>query len=179
MVVLVASGQGVKHAFRHEPGGHRFQRVPPTERKGRVHTSTITVAVLPVPEETTLAIPEKDLEWKTCRGSGAGGQHRNVTDSAVQLTHLPTKMTVRCEGERSQHQNRLTALALLRARLAEAQEESSHQGRNSTRREQVGTGQRGDKVRTIALQRDQVTHHPTGKQMAAKQYLRGELDLLW
>jgi len=179
MVVLLVSGKGAEHAFRNEGGGHRYQRIPPTERKGRVQTSTVTVAVLSVPEEHECHLDEKDLDWKTCRGSGAGGQHRNVTDSAVQLTHKPTGLMVRCESERSQFQNRATALALLRARLGEQQAGAKQASRNQDRKDQVGTGQRGDKRRTVALQRDQVHDHITDKRMSVKQYLRGELEVLW
>ena len=115
-----------------------------------------------------------DLEEKTCRGSGAGGQHRNVTDSAVILTHKPTGVSVRVESERSQHANRDNAYRLLRARLyARAQEISSGE-RADERKQQVGTGMRGDKIRTIALQRGKVTDHRTGKTIPAKAYLRGD-----
>ena len=179
MVVLIVSGKGVEHAFRNEAGGHRWQRIPPTERKGRVHTSTVTVAILPVPEEHECVLDDRDLEWKTCRGSGAGGQHRNVTDSAVIVTHKPSKLTVRCESERSQHQNKATALALLRARLGGKATEAAQTSRNDHRREQVGSGMRGDKRRTVAVQRDQVHDHITDKRVPVKQYLRGELELLW
>ena len=179
MVTLIASGKGVEHAFHNEAGGHRYQRIPPTERKGRVHTSTVTVAILPVPEEHECRIDDRDLEWKTCRGSGAGGQHRNVTDSAVIVTHKPSGLTVRCESERSQHQNKATALALLRARLGDQVTSAATEQRNGQRREQVGSGMRGDKRRTIAIQRDQVHDHITDKRMPVKQYLRGELELLW
>jgi len=178
-VTLVASGKGVERAFHNEAGGHRYQRVPPTEKRGRVHTSTVTVAVLAVPEQRELHIDQKDLEWKTCRGSGAGGQHRNTTDSAVQLTHLPTGVSVRCESERSQHQNKALALDVLRARLGQTQAAEARTGRNAARREQVGSGMRADKVRTIAIQRDQVHDHGTGRRMSAKAYLRGEVDGLW
>ena len=179
MVTLLASGKGVEHAFHNEAGGHRYQRIPPTERKGRVHTSTVTVAILAVPEEHECRIDDRDLEWKTCRGSGAGGQHRNKTDSAVIVTHKPSGLTVRCESERSQHQNKATALALLRARLNGRASTAAFEQRNDQRRDQVGSGMRGDKRRTIALQRDQVHDHITEKRVSAKQYLRGELELLW
>lgn len=136
----------------------------------------MTVAVLPEPSAAEVRLNERDLDWKACRGSGAGGQHRNTTDSAVQLTHLPTGIMVRCESERSQHQNKELARGLLRARLREAEQAGRDQKRNRKRRDQIGGGARGDKRRTIALQRDQVTDHVTGKQMSAKQYLRGLIE---
>ena len=178
-MTLIASGKGVERAFHNEAGGHRVQRVPPTEKRGRTHTSTITVAVLPIPEGLDLVIDPKDLDWKTCRGSGAGGQHRNVTDSAVQLTHKPSGIAIRCEGERSQHQNRAVALEVLRARLGQEQRESTQTERNTQRRQQLGSGMRGDKVRTIALQRGTVHDHITGKRMTTKAYLQGGLEGLW
>lgn len=178
-VTCIVEGEGADRAFHNEAGGHRYQRVPPTEKRGRVHTSTITVAVLPVPEKKALHIDQRDLEWKTCRGHGAGGQHRNVTDSAVQLTHRPTGTTVYSQSERSQHQNKAVALDVLRSRLLQLQQTKDQAGRNSKRRQQLGSGMRGDKVRTIALQRDQVTDHRTGRRMSAKKYLRGGVDGLW
>lgn len=178
-VTLRLSGKGTEKFAKNEPGGHRWQRVPPTEKRGRVHTSTITVAVLTVPEKTALNINPNDLEWRTCRGSGAGGQHRNKTDSAVQLTHRPTGISVRCESERSQYQNKALALDVLRSRLANAQSEQKRTKRNSKRKAQVGMGMRADKRRTIALQRGTVNDHVTGKKMRAKAYLRGEIDALW
>jgi len=138
----------------------------------------VTVAVLEEPTEAQVQLDLRDVEIKTCRGSGAGGQHRNVTDSAVQATHRPSGVMVRCEGERSQHQNREAALRLLRARLLEFERGQVDHARNANRRDQVGTGMRGDKIRTVAVQRDQVTDHRTGKQIKLKPYMRGELDLL-
>lgn len=173
------SGRGAKKAFAHEPGGHRFQRVPPTEKRGRVQTSTVTVAVLDEPTEDELQIDPRDLEESFTRGSGKGGQHRNKTDTCVILKHLPTGLIVRIDGGRSQHINRQTALGVLRARLRAAERERSTAGRNDNRRSQVGSGMRGDKVRTIALQRDSVIDHQTGKTMTAKAYLRGNLRELW
>lgn len=179
MLVLRVTGKDAGRAFKHEPGGHRWQRVPPTEKRGRVHTSTVTVAVLREPTEAEVRIHPRDLEVKTCRGSGAGGQHRNVTDSAVQITHLPTGLQVRCESERSQHQNKAVGLGLLRARLQEAEQERRTSARDGRRRRQVGSGMRADKIRTIALQRDSVTDHQTGRSMRAKKYLRGFIEDLW
>jgi len=154
--------------FSNEAGGHRWQRVPKND--DRVQTSTVTVAVLPEPTETQLHIREQDLEWSTCRGSGAGGQHRNKTESAVQLRHIPTGTTVRCESERSQSQNKRTALATLRARIWEAQQNAGSAARSIDRRQQVGSGMRGDKRRTIRA--DGVVDHITGKRWKFKDYVR-------
>lgn len=134
--------------------------------------------MLPEPSEIELRINPQDLNWTTCRGSGAGGQHRNKTDSAVQLTHRPTGLSVRVESERSQHQNREAALAYLRARLLAQHQEKARDQREAQRRSQVGSGQRGDKVRTIAVQRNEVTHHPTGRRIPFDRYVRGDLDAL-
>lgn len=178
-LLFEVTGKDADRAFRHEAGGHRWQRVPPTEKRGRVHTSTVTVAVLAQPTERELVLRDEDLEYKTCRGSGAGGQHRNTTDSAVQLRHLPSGLYVRIESERSQLQNKNTALNVLRARLLDSQERDGHASRNSSRKGQIGVGARGDKRRTIALQRDSVVDHVTGKSTSAKLYLRGFLEDLW
>lgn len=128
---------------------------------------------MPQPTEAQITINERDLEYSTCRGSGAGGQHRNVTDSAVILKHLPTGLTVRCEAERSQHLNKETALSLLRARLWEAKQQSMNGARAEDRKNQIGSGQRGDKTWSIRVKDDVVTHHPSGKQFSYKNYVRG------
>jgi peptide chain release factor 1 len=172
--VFHVDGRGAYETFKDEPGGHRWQRVPPNEKRGRVHTSTVTVAVLPEPTEAEVRLRESDLEWTACRGSGAGGQHRNKTNSAVQITHRPTGLMVRCEGERSQHQNRRTAIALIRARLWEAEQARRAGARADDRRAQVGSGMRGDKRRTIRTQDDQVNDHVTGRSWRYKQYVRGD-----
>ena len=178
-LVLRATGKDAKRAFHNETGGHRYQRVPPTERSGRVHSSTITVAVMPEPTAAEVHLDPRDLEVKTCRGSGAGGQHRNMTDSAVQLTHRPSGIMVRVESERSQHQNREAAESLLRARLGEKLALERMQGRNDARRSQVGTAMRSDKRRTVALQRGQVVDHLTGKKTTPERYKKGYIDDLW
>jgi peptide chain release factor 1 len=176
--VFRVSGKKALAAFEHEAGGHRFQRVPPTEKRGRVQTSTVTVAVLEEPTEYEVKINPKDLDIKAVRGSGAGGQHRNVTDSCVVITHKPTGIKVRVDGGRSQHINRDTALGLLRARLKAAGQAELSGNRKARRRDQVGSGMRADKIRTIALQRDQATNHLNGRSMSAKKYLRGFIDEL-
>ena len=177
--VLRASGKGAVKLFEHEAGGHRHQRVPPNEKRGRVHTSTVTVAVLPVPSESEVQINERDLEWKTCRSNGPGGQSVNTTDSAVQVTHLPTGLQVRCESEKSQLQNKEAARALLRARLQQTATDRADQERNGARKSQLGSGQRGDKTRTYRHQDDIVTDHSTGKKAALQRVLRGFLEDLW
>lgn len=173
ILVFRALGERAAAFFQDEPGGHRWQRIPPTEKRGRVHTSTVTVAVLPEPTDTQVRIEERDLEWRTCRSSGAGGQKVNKTESAVQVTHKPTGLTVRCETERSQHQNRANALALLRARLWEAERDRAVMSRASDRRQQVGSGMRGDKRRTIRCQDGVVHDHLTGKRWDLRDYTRG------
>lgn len=132
------------------------------------------MAVLPVPSAAKLRIDHRELEWSTCRGSGAGGQHRNVTDSAVQLKHRSTGITVRCESQRSQHQNRETALSILRARMDEMVRDIADTRRSRERRQQVGSGMRGDKRRTIRTQDGRVTDHVTGKTWRYSDYVRGD-----
>lgn len=177
MLVFSVEGSGAARLFAHEAGGHRWQRVPPNEKRGRTHTSTVTVAVLSEPAPAACVIPESELAWRVTTGGGPGGQHRNKTMSAVEVTHTPTGIKARSDGERSQHANKRSALAVLRARVAEARSQEAATGRNDTRRRQVGSGQRGDKVRTVQLQNDRVTDHRTGRSAPAHRYLRG--DLAW
>lgn len=160
--------------FANEAGGHRWQRVPPNDKKGRVHTSTITVAVLPEPTPVEVQIRDADLDVRTCRAGSAGGQYVNKTESAVQITHRPTGVSVRCESERSQNQNRATAMALLRARIWEAERTRLADERAATRKQQVGGGARGDKRRTIRVQDGQVNDHITGQHWELRSYLRGD-----
>jgi peptide chain release factor 1 len=173
--VLRASGPAVRAVFGDEAGGHRWQRVPPNEKRGRVHTSTVTVAVLDEPSEIELPrIAPADLEISTCRASGSGGQHLQKTDSAVQVRHVPTGLVVRSETERSQSYNRTTALAILRARLHQQLVARANSDRANDRRRQIGSGQRGDKRRTIAVQRDSVIDHVTGRVWRFSDYERGK-----
>ena len=178
MLVARVTGKGATSAFAHEAGGHRWQRVPPTERKGRVHTSTVTVAVLREPTAVECPVRDEDIAWSTCRGSGPGGQNRNKTESAVVAKHLPSGVTVRCETERSQLQNKATALGLLRARLLAAATEAATGARRDTRRDQVGSGMRGDKRRTIQVQNGIVVDHATGRRAQVRDYLRQGPDAL-
>jgi peptide chain release factor 1 len=173
-IAFRAMGAGATAVFKDEPGGHRWQRVPPTEKRGRIHTSTVTVATLPEPTEVEVTLRADDLEITCCRGSGPGGQHRNMTASAVQVKHVPTGLIVRAESERSQRQNKETALALLRARLWQAKQEAQDTARAADRRGQVGSGMRGDKRRTIRVQDEQVHDHVSGKRWRLRDYLRGE-----
>lgn len=173
-VTVRVSGKGSEKIFEEESGGHRWQRVPPNEKRGRVHTSTITVAVLPEISVSDLPIDDRDLEWTACRGSGAGGQHRNVTASAVTVRHVPSGLSVRCESERSQYQNKQTALALLRSRLWELRRSSLARERDESRSRQVGSGMRGDKRRTIRQQDGVVKDHLTGRTWRYEDYVRGK-----
>lgn len=176
VVVLRVLGASAEHVFRDETGGHRVQRTPPTERNGRVHTSTITVAVLPEVSDSQLQIRESDCEWQACRGSGNGGQAKQKTNSAVQLWHKPTGHMVRCESQRSQHQNRQTAMAMLRARLWSNRQAEAHGARSSARKSQVGSGMRGCKTWTIRYQDDCVVHHATNRRWTLSKYLKGDYD---
>jgi peptide chain release factor 1 len=173
LIVFRAVGPRAASAFRDEAGGHRWQRTPPNERYGRVHTSTITVAVLPEPTEVEVRLAPGDLDWSTCYGTGPGGQKRNKTESTVLLTHLPTGLQIRCETSRSQQHNRVAALALLRARLWAQEHERLHDARAAERRQQVGSGMRGDKRRTIRYQDGTVVDHVTGRRWERRAYLRG------
>ena len=173
------SGDNAKNLFAHETGGHRVQRVPPNEKKGRRHTSTITVAVLSDEKSSEVEIDPKDLRWKFCRGSGKGGQHRNKTDSAVQLTHIPTGMSVRCENERDQHKNKKMALKWLTERMSSIQKSSFDKKQNNTRKTQVGSGMRADKIRTIRMQDNIVSDHITGKKISFSRYEKGEFNGLF
>lgn len=176
LCILEVSGKKAVETFEHESGGHRWQRIPPTEKRGRVQTSTITVAVLPQITQAQVHLRSEDVEFSATRGSGAGGQHRNVTDSCVVLKHLPSGIVVRCESERSQHANRATAEALLRARIWEARQQELQGARDSARRNQIGSGMRGDKRRTIRVQDGQVNDHVTGRTWQYKKYVRGDWD---
>ena len=172
-IELRVRGPGARAVFATESGGHRWQRVPPTEKRGRVHSSTITVAILDEVSEHALVIPASDLDIATCRASGSGGQHLQKTDTAVRVVHLPTGIVVRCQSERSQHENKDIALAILRARILEARERQATDERAALRRRQIGSGQRGDKRRTIRVQDDQVIDHETGRSWRYKDYRRG------
>jgi peptide chain release factor 1 len=172
--LLKISGNNPLLIFNNEAGGHRWQRTPPNERNGRVHTSTITVSVFVEPKPMEFILSEKDLEIKTCRGAGNGGQNRNKLETTVIVTHIPTKTTVRCESERSQYQNRQIAIDLLRTKLYNNQNYKMMNDINGVRKQQIGSGMRGDKRRTIACQRNSVVDHITNKKWTLDQYYSGK-----
>jgi peptide chain release factor 1 len=175
-IVFALRGKNVFQRMQFESGGHRVQRVPETEQKGRVHTSAATVAVLPEVEEVEVHIEEKDLRVDTYRASGAGGQHVNKTESAVRITHVPTGTVVACQEERSQLKNRQRAMALLRARIYEAQKRATEAARAAERREQVGSGDRSDRVRTYNYPQDRLTDHRLNRNFALSQISEGKLE---
>ena len=176
-VIFAVEGKGVYGKLKYESGVHRVQRVPATEASGRIHTSAATVAVLPEAEEVEIKIESKDLRIDVFRSSGAGGQHVNVTDSAVRITHLPTNVVVTCQDERSQLKNKNKAMKVLRARLLDKIRHERQQKISQNRKSQVGTGDRSEKIRTYNFPDKRVTDHRIGLTLhKLESVLQGELD---
>ncbi|HWQ61230.1 MAG TPA: peptide chain release factor 1 [Negativicutes bacterium] len=178
-VVFAVSGDGAYSRFKFESGVHRVQRVPDTEASGRIHTSTVTVAVLPEAEDVDIDINQNDLRIDTYCASGAGGQHVNKTESAVRITHLPTGVVVQCQDEKSQLKNRDRAMRVLRAKILELAQESQRAEVAETRKSQVGTGDRSERIRTYNYPQGRVTDHRIGLTLHKLDFiLNGDLDEL-
>ncbi|MFH1395713.1 MAG: peptide chain release factor 1 [Candidatus Omnitrophota bacterium] len=158
-VIFSIEGRNVFKFLRFEMGTHRVQRVPQTEASGRIHTSAATVAVLPEADDVEIDIRTQDLKIDTYRASGAGGQHVNVTDSAIRITHLPTGIIVSCQDERSQHKNKAKAMRVLKARILEKKQEEQRKTISDNRKKQVGSGDRSEKIRTYNFPENRVTDH--------------------
>ena len=175
--IFSISGKGVFSKLKFESGVHRVQRVPETESQGRVHTSTVTVAVLPEVEDVQVHIDEKDLKVDTLRSSGAGGQHVNKTESCIRLTHLPTGIVVLCQDERSQTKNREKAMRVLKSRLYDFYQSQYDKEYSENRRSQVGTGDRSERIRTYNFPQGRVTDHRIGLTLhSIDNFMLGDID---
>ena len=175
----MVEGEGAYSRFKFESGVHRVQRVPETESQGRIHTSTVTVAVLPEAEEVEVEINPADIILESCKSSGAGGQHINKTESAVRLTHKPTGIVVECQQERSQLQNREKALQMLRTKLYEIKQNEQNDKIASTRKSQIGSGDRSEKIRTYNYPQSRITDHRIGLSVYNfDAFLSGDIDAM-
>ena len=176
-VSFIIVGDGAYSRLKYESGVHRVQRVPDTESSGRIHTSTVTVAVLPEMEEVDFEINPADLQVDTFRASGAGGQHVNKTESAIRITHLPTGTVVECQDERSQHKNRDRAMKILVSRLYEEEQRKQIEAHAAERKSQVGTGDRSERIRTYNFPQGRLTDHRIGLTIyKLEQVMNGDLD---
>jgi len=176
-VIALIEGKNVYSKLKYESGVHRVQRVPTTEAQGRIHTSTVTVAILPEAEEVDVHIDPNDLRIDIFRSSGPGGQSVNTTDSAVRITHLPTGLVVSCQDEKSQHKNKAKALKILRARLLDKARDEKMTEISEKRRVQVGTGDRSERIRTYNFPQGRLTDHRIGLSLyKLEKVLEGEID---
>lgn len=176
-ISFMISGEGAYSRLKYESGVHRVQRVPETEAQGRVHTSTVTVAVLPEAEDVEIDINPADLQIDTYRAGGAGGQHVNKTESAIRITHLPTGVVVECQDERSQYKNKDKAMKVLKSRLLEAKREEQNSAVAQERRSQVGTGDRSERIRTYNYPQGRLTDHRIGLTLYhLENNLNGDID---
>ena len=176
-VVVHIKGKNIYGSLKTESGVHRVQRVPATETAGRVHTSTATVAVLPEAEDVDVQLNDSDLRFDVYRSGGAGGQHVNTTDSAVRVTHIPTGVAVACQEERSQHKNKAKALKMLRSRLLAHAQEQQKAKESLNRKEQIGTGERSEKIRTYNYPQNRVTDHQVDLTLKSLDFvMQGDLD---
>ncbi|MBN1850182.1 MAG: peptide chain release factor 1 [Deltaproteobacteria bacterium] len=178
-IIILVEGCDVYSRLKHESGVHRVQRVPETEAQGRIHTSAVTVAVLPEAEEVDVEINPEDLRIDTFRSSGCGGQHINVTDSAVRITHIPTGLVVSCQDEKSQHKNKAKAMKVLRSRLLDKQQQEQQSKISEERRQMVGSGDRSQRIRTYNFPQGRVSDHRIGLTLyKLEAILEGQLDLI-
>ncbi len=176
-VTFMIEGEGAYSRLKFESGVHRVQRVPETESSGRIHTSTVTVAVLPEVDDVEVEINPEDLQIDTYRSSGAGGQHVNKTESAIRITHIPTGIVVACQDERSQHKNREAAMKMLRTRLYDMMEQERNASIAADRKSQVGTGDRSERIRTYNFPQGRMTDHRIGLTLyKLENIMNGDLD---
>jgi peptide chain release factor 1 len=177
-VILGVEGEGAYRHLQYESGGHRVQRVPETEAKGRIHTSAATVAVMAEPEDVEITLRPEDYIVETMRASGPGGQHVNKTSSAIRLTHPASGIVVSCQDEKSQHKNKAKALRVLKTRLYEVKREEEHRKRSSERRSKIGSGDRSERIRTYNFPQNRVTDHRINQNFNLEAIVAGAMDPL-